>query len=171
MTEPIRTRNLDIYGHVELPWSRAHDALILSPSADLTFFLTTVRPDGRPHSAGVDALWDSDALYFTSGPDTLKSRLLASHAACSVGVRLQGIDLTLEGFATRVKDPATVEHLAAVYHANGWPVTADGDTFTAPYSAPSAGPPPWSVYRLDLRTAVGVATAEPHGATRWDFAR
>ena len=29
---------------------------------------------------------------------------------------------------------------------------------------------PWHVYRLTLHTAVGVATAEPHGATRWDFA-
>ncbi|MET7994425.1 pyridoxamine 5'-phosphate oxidase family protein [Amycolatopsis sp. NPDC005232] len=171
MTEPQRTRNLDIYGHAELPWSRARDALIPSPSADLTFFLTTVRPDGRPHTAGVGAIWDSDALYFTSGPGTLKSRLVASRASCSVGVRLQGIDLTLEGFAGRVTDATTVARLAAVYHANGWPVTADGDTFTAPYSAPSAGPPPWYVYRLDLRTAVGVATAEPHGATRWDFAQ
>ncbi|MEV6897571.1 pyridoxamine 5'-phosphate oxidase family protein [Amycolatopsis sp. NPDC051372] len=170
MTEPTRTRNLDIYGHAELPWSRARDLLARdSASVDLTFFLTTVRPDGRPHTAGVGALWDSEALYFTSGPGTLKSRLLATNAACSVGVRLQGIDLTLEGSATRVADPATVAHLAAVYHANGWPVTADGDTFTAPYSAPSAGPPPWYVYRFDLRTAFGIATAEPHGATRWDF--
>jgi len=29
---------------------------------------------------------------------------------------------------------------------------------------------PWNLYRLTLHTAVGVATAEPHGATRWDFA-
>ncbi|WP_230687058.1 hypothetical protein [Catellatospora vulcania] len=33
------------------------------------------------------------------------------------------------------------------------------------------GPAPWHLYRLTLHTAVGVATAEPHGATRWDFAR
>ena len=25
-------------------------------------------------------------------------------------------------------------------------------------------------YRLTLHTAIGVASAEPHGATRWDFA-
>ncbi|GGM57584.1 hypothetical protein ACFFX1_17225 [Dactylosporangium sucinum] len=40
----------------------------------------------------------------------------------------------------------------------------------APYSAPSAGPAPWYLYRLTVRTAHGVATAEPHGATAWDFA-
>jgi hypothetical protein len=46
----------------------------------------------------------------------------------------------------------------------------EGDALTAPYSAPSAGPAPWHLYRLTLHTAVGVAAAEPHGATRWDFA-
>ncbi|MGW4484727.1 pyridoxamine 5'-phosphate oxidase family protein [Amycolatopsis sp. NPDC004368] len=165
----MRTRNLDIYDHAELPWSRALAALTRSPTADVTFFLTTVRPDGRPHTAGVGALWDSGELYFTSGPGTLKSRLLADNAACSVGVRLHDIDLTLEGSATRVADPAAVAHLAAVYRASGWPVRSDDATFTAPFSAPSAGPPPWYVYRLDLHTAVGVATANPHGATRWNF--
>ena len=28
----------------------------------------------------------------------------------------------------------------------------------------------WHLYRLTLHSAVGVAAAEPHGATRWDFA-
>ena len=58
----------------------------------------------------------------------------------------------------------------AVYRTGGWLGEGDGDAFTAPFSAPSAGPPPWYLYRLTLHTAVGVATAEPHGATRWDFA-
>ena len=41
--------------------------------------------------------------------------------------------------------------------------------FTAPYSAPSAGPPPWDLYEFTPTTAFGVATAEPFGATRWRF--
>jgi len=40
---------------------------------------------------------------------------------------------------------------------------------TAPYSAPSAGPAPWHLYRLRFHTVYGVATAEPYGATRWRF--
>jgi hypothetical protein len=48
-------------------------------------------------------------------------------------------------------------------------VEVEGDTFTAPYSAPSAGPPPWHLFRVTAHTAFGVATAEPHGATRWRF--
>jgi hypothetical protein len=109
------------------------------------------------------------ALYFTSGPGTLKSRNLAANPACSVSVRLRGIDLVLEGEAGRVVDASTLERVAAVYRTGGWPASVEGDALTAPYSAPSAGPAPWHLYRLTLHAAVGVATAEPHGATRWDF--
>ena len=171
MTEPISTRNLDRYGSAELPWSRPRDILASdTPEADLTFFVATVRPNGRPHSAGVGAVWVDGALYFTSGPGTLKSRNLAVNPACSVSVRLRGIDLVLEGEAHRVTDASTLERVAAVYRTSGWPASVEGDALTAPYSAPSAGPAPWHLYRLTLHTAVGVATAEPHGATRWDFA-
>lgn len=44
------------------------------------------------------------------------------------------------------------------------------DALTAPFSAPSAGSPPWYLYRMPIDTAYGVAFAEPDGATRWDFA-
>jgi hypothetical protein len=86
-----------------------------------------------------------------------------------VSVRLRGIDLVLDGEAHRVTDSSTLERVAAVYRTGGWPAAVEGDAFTAPYSAPSAGPAPWHLYRLTLRTAVGVANAEPHGATRWVF--
>jgi hypothetical protein len=171
MTEPISTRNLDQYGSAQLPWSRPRDILAGdSPTADLTFFVATVRPDGRPHSAGVGAVWVDDALYFVSGPGTRRARNLAGNPACSVSVRLPGIDLVLEGEAHRVTDPSILERVAAVYRGGGWPATVEGDAFTAPFTAPSAGPPPWHLYRLTLHTAFGVAGAEPHGATRWDFA-
>src|SRR5262245_5391121 len=171
MTEPTSTRNLDQYGSAELPWSRPRDILASdTPGADLTFFVTTVRPDGRPHSAGVGAVWVDDALYFKSGPGTLKSRNLAANPACSVGVRLRGLDLVLEGEAYRVTEADTLERVAAIYREGGWPAQVEGDGFTAAFTAPSAGPPPWYLYRLSLRTAVGVAGTEPHGATAWDFA-
>ena len=45
----------------------------------------------------------------------------------------------------------------------------DGDAITAPYSAQSAGPGPWWLYRFRIRTAFGVGLRPPHGASRWDF--
>jgi hypothetical protein len=38
-----------------------------------------------------------------------------------------------------------------------------------PVSAPSAGPPPWRVYRMRVTSATALQTVEPGGATRWTF--
>ena len=165
----VETRNLDTYGHAELPWSRAAEALAASRGPAVTFFLGTVRPDGTPHAAGLGALWLDDTLWFVSGPGTRKSRNLAANPACTISCRLPGIDLVLEGRAERVTDGDLLERVAAAYRDVGWPAQVDGDAFTAPYSAPSAGPPPWQVYRFACHTAFGVAGEESSGATRWRF--
>ena len=173
MTEqaPTETANLDRYGHAALEWSRARDALAAVPSPDVTHFLGTCRPDGTPHAAGIGAQWLAGDLYFTSSPAARKARDLAANPLCTISVRLPGIDLVLDGTAARVTDPETLEQVAAGYRAGGWPAQRDGDAFTAPFNAPSAGPPPWHVYRFTFHTVVGVATTEPYGATRWRFPR
>jgi hypothetical protein len=168
--EPTQVTNLDRYGNAALPWSRSRDQLVTgTPKPEITFFLCTVGPDGRPHSAGVGAAWFDGDLYFTSGPGTRKSRHLAANPACTFSVRLGDIDLVLDGEAERVTDRPTLERVVALYRDGGWPAEVEGDAFTAPFSAPSAGPPPWHLYRFRFHTAVGVATAEPYGATRWRF--
>ena len=166
---PIDVKNLDIYGNDVLEWSRARDALATSHGPEVSYFLGTVRPDQRPHAAGVGALWHDGYFYIVSGPETRKSRNLAANPACTISAHLAGMDLVLEGEATRVTDGPTLEALAAAYRTVGWPAKVEGDAFTAPYSAPSAGPPPWYLYRFTFHTVVGVAGAEPHGATRWRF--
>ncbi len=169
---PVEVTNLDGYGFPALPWSRPRDLLAAGPTqSGIAFFLGTARPDGRPHAAGIGALWLDGDLYFTSGPATRKARNLAANPACTISVRLEGIDLILEGEATRVADRPTLEAAARLYREGGWPAEVEGDAFTAPFSAPSAGPPPWHLYRFRFHTAFGVATAEPYGATRWRFDR
>lgn len=168
--QPMEVRNLDRYGDAALPWSRAHALLESGPKGPLVgFFLATVGTRGHPHVAGVGALWHDGDLYFTSGPNTRKSRHLAANPACSIAVKLPGMDLTLDGEAARVHQPAVLETVAALYRDLGWPAQVDGDAFTAPYSAPSAGPPPWHLYRFRYRAVAGVSTAEPNGATLWRF--
>ncbi|HEX5494407.1 MAG TPA: pyridoxamine 5'-phosphate oxidase family protein [Mycobacteriales bacterium] len=168
--EPTRVTNLDRYGYPPLPWSRPHDLFTAGPlGPGTTFFLGTSRPDGRPHAAGVGAVWHDGDLYFTSGPGTRKSRNLAANPACTISVRLEGIDLIVQGEADRVVDRPTLDQVAKLYREAGWPADVDGDAFTAPYSAPAAGPPPWHLYRCTFHTVVGTATAEPYGATRWQF--
>jgi hypothetical protein len=170
--EPVEVVNLDRYGSPPLPWSRARDLLVRGlPKMETAQFLGTCRPDGRPHSAGIGALWLDGEVYFTSGPGTRKSRNLAANPASTISVRLEGLDLVLEGEATRVTDLPVLERAAARYREGGWPAEVAGDAFTAPFSAPSAGPPPWHLYRFTTHAAVGVASAVPYGATRWRFGR
>jgi hypothetical protein len=169
---PVEVTNLDRYGSAVLPWSRARNLLAIpTEGSELTYFLGTVQPDGRPHAAGIGPVWFDGDLYFTSGPETRKSRNLAANPACTISVKLQGIDLILEGEARRFNEHATLEKLAQLYRDGGWPAEVKDDAFTAPFMAPSGGPPPWYVYRFLFHTAFGVATAEPNGATRWRFDR
>jgi hypothetical protein len=141
--QPAEVTNLDRYGNPVLPWSRAHDLLASGPKGPLAgFFLGTVRPDGRPHAAGIGAVWYDGNLYFTSGPGTRKARNLASNPACTISVKLPGMDLTLDGQAAKVTEPATLERVASIYRDIGWPAEVADDGFTAPFSAPSAAPPP-----------------------------
>jgi hypothetical protein len=82
---------------------------------------------------------------------------------------LTGIDLVVEGVAERVTDDETLQRLAKRYADQGWPARVEDSAFTYDYSAPSAGPPPWDLYRLAPATVVGVLSEEPGGATRWRF--
>src|SRR5215207_3826729 len=117
---PVEVTNLDRYGNTALPWSRPHDLLATSSARlDITFFLGTIRPDGRPHAAGVGALWHDGHFYIVSGPETRKSRNLAANPACTISVRLEGIDLIFEGEATRVTDQPTLEAVARLYREAG----------------------------------------------------
>lgn len=167
----VTTRNLDRYGNDALPWSRPHDQLAsIVPDPASIYFLNTTNPDGRPHSVGIGAVWYDGDMFFTSNLETRKSRNLAENPYATITTRLPDMDLVLEGKATVVSDSKTLEALAAVYREGGWPAEVAGDALTALFSAPSAGPPPWYLYRMPIDTAYGVATAEPYGATRWDFA-
>jgi hypothetical protein len=171
----MEQKNLDIYGNAPIPWSRALEALETAPAkpedpgGPKTYWLATIRPDKRPHVAGVGAIWLDGRFYFTSGAGTRKSQNLAENPNCVISVALRGLDLVVEGRARMVTDEPTLQRLARHYAAQGWPATVSNGALTAPFSAPSAGPAPWNLCVMTPSTAVGVATIEPYGATRWRF--
>lgn len=168
---PIEIKNLDIYGNEPIPWSRPREELESGVFFGRPSFLGTLRPDGRPHAAAVATMWLDGDIFFTSGPETRKARNLAANPACTVACSLATVDLVFEGQAFRESDPATLERLAARCRESGWPVEVEDGAFFGPFSAPSAGPPPWYLYRFIYHTVIGNATAAPHGATRWRFGR
>jgi pyridoxine/pyridoxamine 5'-phosphate oxidase len=119
----VKTKNLaDLYGMDPIPWSRAREALENGdPLPHGTTFLATTRPDGRPHIAGVGAMWDDGKVYIVSGPETRKSRNLAENPSCAIAMCFDGMDLVIEGTIERVTDDATLQRLAKRYaEGRGW---------------------------------------------------
>ena len=80
-------------------------------------------------------------------------------------------DVVVEGDAARVTEPSAVARIATAWADQGWPAAPDesGSGITAPFNAPSQGPPPWNVYRIEPRSATVVLSAEPGRLTRFRF--
>src|ERR1700730_14996128 len=60
------------------------------------YWLSTVRPDGRPHATPLIGLWLDGALYFCTGPTERKARNLAYNPHCILTTgrnTLDGLDL------------------------------------------------------------------------------
>jgi hypothetical protein len=136
-----------------------------------TTWLTTLNEDGSPHVTAVGAIWLDGAFWFQTGAGTRKSRNLERDPRCSIAVSIRDADVVVEGEAARVTDPAGVARAAKAWADNGWPAVPDqsGSGITAPFNAPSQGPPPWNVHRIEPRSATVVLGTEPGGLTRFTF--
>jgi hypothetical protein len=134
-----------------------------------TCWLATIDDDGRPHVTGIGAMWHDGAFWFETGATTRKGRNIARDRRCTLSVAAERFDLVVEGEVEHITDPVKVAELAALW-AVDWPCTVDesGTALTAEFSAPSAGKPPWQVYRINLTSAT-VLQIDPGGATRFTF--
>lgn len=176
----METTNLaDLYDLPIVDWAavtaRLEQGLTQAPGTGgpdrHTCWLATINADGSPHVTGIGATWADDAFWFETGEGTRKARNIARDGRCTLGVAMREFDLVVEGDAAQVTDPSVVAAMAERWAAEGWPCRVDdtGRALTAEYSAPSAGPPPWFVYRISPRSATALAILERGGATRWRF--
>lgn len=176
--EPTNLRNLDRYGTPPIAWEpvarELFEAVSQAPDTGgpnrVTYWLATTNADGTPHVAAVGTLPVDGVLCVISGLDTRKSRNLARDPRCVLTVSTHRFDLAVEGSAQIVTDRARLERIAQVYVDQGWParVNDEGTALTAPYSAPSAGPPPWHAYEVTPSKVIAVG-GDPGGATAFDL--
>jgi PPOX class probable F420-dependent enzyme len=176
----MQTRNLaELYDLEPLEWGpiaeRLERGVTMAPGSGgpdrHSAWLATIDADGSPHVNGLGALWVDGAFWFETGERTRKARNLARDPRCTLSLATQEFDLVVEGTAEVVTDPPVVAELAEKWAAEGWPCRVDesGTRLTAEFSAPSAGPPPWHVFKLTPITATALQTVEPGGATTWTF--
>jgi len=172
MTErtPVEATNIDGYGSPAFPWSEVRDRLATPLEGMETIaYLGTVRPDGRPHVAGVGPCWLDGDYYLACSVASRKIRNLAENPNATLAIRVPGFDVTLEGTVSRVDAPDTLERVAETYRAGGWPAEVADGALTAPYSAQTAGPPPWHVFRFRFSKVIALRLSESGGAMRWRF--
>jgi hypothetical protein len=136
------------------------------------FWLSTVRPDGRPHVTPLLAVWHDDALCFCTGPDERKAQNLRQNRHCILTTGqngLDGLDVVLEGQAVEVSDGAQLAGVANAYESKyGAHFTAPEGTWFGLGDAIRAGEA--LVYRVKPTTVLGFAKGEQFGQTRWRFA-
>ena len=176
----MEAKNLgDLYDLPLVDWSmvtnRLAEGMTQAPSTGgpdrHTCWLATIDADGSPHVTGIGAIWVDDGFWFETGERTRKARNIARDPRCTLSIATREFDLVVEGEASKITDPPIVAAVAERWATEGWPCRVDetGQALTADYSAPSAGPPPWFVYRIEPRAATALAIIEPGGATRWTF--
>ena len=68
-------------------------------TASRNYWVTSLWPDGRPHSMPVWGVWDGEALWFSSGRRSRKARNLASDPRCVVSTENADEPVVIEGSA------------------------------------------------------------------------
>lgn len=93
-----------------LPWSWAEQRLKKSHN----YWITTVKPDGSPHTMVVWGLWQDGRLLFSTGSKSRKARNLAQNANCVVCTEHANEAVIVEGVA-EIADVAARRKFLAKY--------------------------------------------------------
>ena len=139
------------------PWSWALERLEKSHN----YWISTTRPDGRPHLMLIWGIWWRDAFWFSTGPRTRKAKNISGHPHVVIGTEKADEAVILEGTAEEIKDRAVWKQLAQIYNGK-----YGGDVY--PMLESCGG----NVYRVDPQLAFG---QDEHAAnfmgsvTRWHF--
>ncbi|GAB3151055.1 pyridoxamine 5'-phosphate oxidase family protein [Micromonospora sonneratiae] len=152
-------------GATAIEWAQAREHLV---DAEV-YWLSTVRPEGRPHVTPLLALWHDDMLYFCTGPTERKARNLAANAHCvlTTGSNMlnKGLDLVVEGEAVQVDDDGRLRRIAAAYeskYGSDWHFEVRDGVFHNAAGGTAL------VYEVAPTTIFGFAKGE-YGQTRWRF--
>ena len=95
-----------------LPWSWAEQRLKKSHN----YWITTVKPDGSPHTMVVWGLWQDGRLLFSTGSKSRKARNLAGNANCVLCTEYANEAVIVEGVA-EIADVAARRKFLAKYTA------------------------------------------------------
>jgi len=147
-----------------LDWSWARERL----TSATTYWIATVRPDGRPHCRPVWGVWLEGAVWFSTG--SLAGRNLVHNDAITVHLDDGDAALIVEGRAARVRDRTELESMCEVYGPKyDWPMHPTGVDTENPGIGDDHGAN-GPVFRVNPDTVFGWTTGMGT-PTRWRFPR
>lgn len=167
-----------VQGQAPSPWSDAAQR-IEALESELPYWLATTAPDGSPHVRPILGLWLDGSFHFLISERSRKGRNLTADPRCALASSRTvppSLDFVVEGVALRVDDEAALRRVIDAFGATmQWPLEIrDGGVFGP--NAPTAGAPPYAIFRLTPRTIFGlpgIAGMEqeerPFSPTRWGF--
>ena len=98
-----------------VPWQEAEKQL---EKAEV-YWLSTIRPEGRPHVTTLMAVWLDGALYFSTGENERKAKNLSQNKQVVVttgcNTLTEGLDIVVEGDAVRTTNQEQLERLAKLW--------------------------------------------------------
>ncbi len=155
-------------GATATPWETALQAM----GAAQVFWLSSVRPDGRPHVTPLLAVWLEGALFFCTGPGERKAANLGANPSCVLTTGnngLEGVDVVVEGRAHLVVDPGGRRSVAAAFEAKyGAHFEAPDGTWAGLGDAVRSGGV--LLYEVAPTAVFAFGKGEPYSQTRWAFA-
>jgi hypothetical protein len=93
-----------------LPWKWAEQRLKKSHN----YWITTVKPDGSPHTMVVWGLWQGGRFLFSTGKDSKKARNLAKNGHCIVSTEHANEAVIVEG-VSEIADVAARRKFLPIY--------------------------------------------------------
>ena len=85
------------------------------------YWLTTVRPDGRPHVTPLISVWVDEGIYFCTGPTERKAENLSHNQNCIImtgsNSMTEGLDVVIEGEAVATTDNAMLQRIAHAFES------------------------------------------------------
>lgn len=151
------------------PWAVGLEQVV---GAD-TVWLSTVRPDGRPHVTPLIAVWHGGAIWFTTGPEERKAKNLAENASCVLTTGRSdlvegGLDVVLEGAAEQVTDEAQLRPIAEAFAAKYGTATWDCVVRDGAFSHHDVGGRA-IVFRVRPVRGLGFRKGDTFSQTTWRF--
>jgi nitroimidazol reductase NimA-like FMN-containing flavoprotein (pyridoxamine 5'-phosphate oxidase superfamily) len=109
-----------------LAWAEVEARLVAATS----YWLATVRPDGRPHVVPRWGVWLDGRFWYDGAPTTVHVRNLSANPACSLNLESGNQVVIVEGESLPASAPAETlgARLAAAfakYHESGYRPEAD----------------------------------------------